>query len=31
MKRTVEYTDEELVKGILNNDPIIIEYFFIES
>lgn len=31
MKRTVEYTDEELVMGILNNDPIIIEYFFIKK
>lgn len=31
VKRTVEYTDEELVRGILNNDPIIIEYFFIKK
>ncbi len=31
VKRTVEFTDEEVVRGILNNDPIIIEYFFIEK
>lgn len=31
MKRAVEYTDEEVVRGIINNNPIMIEYFFIEK